>query len=466
MQISSPTSQIVSIDPQLCTGCRRCAEVCPVDAVIGKPHEPQTIDTFRCVMCGQCVLICSAFLSPFDENANLLPKLRQERGITTDDPAPVFAANHRMDRQKVADMLSDPSGISMVQCAPAVRVSIAEEFGLAPGTLAPGQLAASLRRLGFDHVYDTIFAADVTIMEESAELLQRIASGGELPMFTSCCPGWVRYVETAWPDLIPHLSSCKSPQQMAGALFKTYGAEIAGKQAKDIASVAIMPCTAKKFEATRPEMATDNIPDVDAVLTVTELAAMLKERGIRLDQLPEEEFDTPLGLYSGAGAIFGASGGVMEAALRTAIAVTTGKDVDESGVVFAKSAEGVFRASVEVAGKTIRAVVVSGLAHAAQMLEKVRQGTADFEFMEVMCCPGGCVAGGGQPKLLPGVDVADAIARRRGSLHRHDKALPVRASHKNPSVTALYENYLEKPLGHRSHTLLHTHYGADAGRHE
>ncbi|BCS88156.1 iron hydrogenase [Pseudodesulfovibrio sediminis] len=463
MPMSSP---IVSIDPQLCTGCRRCAEVCPVNAVVGKLHEPQAIDTARCVMCGQCVLTCSAFMSPFDENAECLPALRRERGLEPDDPTPLFAAHFRVDRGRVAAMLDDPARVSMVQCAPAVRASIAEEFGMAPGTLTPGQLAASLRRLGFDYVYDTVFAADVTIMEESSELLDRINSDGELPMFTSCCPGWVRYVETAWPDLIPHLSSCKSPQQMAGALFKTYGADMAGKGAAEIASVAVMPCTAKKREADRPEMATDGISDVDAVLTVTELAVMLKEKGICLEALPEEPFDIPLGLYSGAGTIFGASGGVMEAALRTAIAVTTGKDVDESGVVFERADEGVFRASVEVAGRTVQAVIVSGLDHATRLLEDVRQGQADFEFMEVMCCTGGCVAGGGQPKLLPGVDVADAIARRRQSLHQHDKALPVRASHKNTSVMALYENYLEKPLGHRSHLLLHTRYGEDAGRQE
>lgn len=462
------SSQVVSIDPMLCTGCRRCADVCPVDAIVGHPNEPQTIDTSRCVLCGQCVLTCAAFLSPFDEGAERMPEIRRERGLAEDDPAPLFAANFRIDRKKVAAMLADPERTTMVQCAPAVRVSIAEEFGKAPGTLTPGKLAASLRRLGFDYVYDTIFAADVTVMEESTELLQRIETGGTLPMFTSCCPGWVRHVETAWPDLIHHLSSCKSPQQMAGALFKSYGAEQAGKTAGEIASVAIMPCTAKKGEAERPEMQNDGHADVDAVLTVTELAAMLKEKGIDLDSLPEEEFDAPLGLYSGAGTIFGASGGVMEAALRTAIATTSGKEVDESGVAFVRSEEepGVLRASVEIGGKTVRGVIVSGLAHVAPVLEAVRSGKADFEFMEVMCCEGGCVAGGGQPKLLPGVDVADAVSRRRKALHDHDRELPVRAAHRNPAVKALYENFLQKPLGELSHKLLHTRYGKEAGRHE
>ncbi|WP_319777133.1 [Fe-Fe] hydrogenase large subunit C-terminal domain-containing protein [Maridesulfovibrio sp.] len=458
-------SQVVSIDSQVCTGCRRCAEVCPVDAIVGIDGEPQSIDTSRCVVCGQCVLTCSAFVSPFDDAAENLPAMRRERGLAENDLAPLFAAHFRNDTKRVAELLADPSLKSMVQCAPAVRTSIAEEYGLAPGTLTPGKLAASLRRLGFDAVYDTIFAADVTIMEESSELLERIKSDGPLPMFTSCCPGWVRYVETAWPDLTDHLSSCKSPQQMAGALFKTYGAEIAGVGPESIASVAVMPCTAKKHEAARPEMQDSGQPDVDAVLTVTELAAMLKERNINLPEMPEEDFDVPMGLYTGAGVIFGASGGVMEAALRTAIAVTGGDDVCESGVVFFPAGEGVRRATIDVAGRTLRAVIVSGLANAAPLLEDVRAGKADFDFMEVMCCPGGCVAGGGQPKLLPGIDLTDAIARRRGSLHRHDRELPVRASHKNESVVDLYEKFLGKPLGHRSHELLHTHYGTDCGRH-
>ncbi|WP_421899442.1 [Fe-Fe] hydrogenase large subunit C-terminal domain-containing protein [Maridesulfovibrio sp.] len=458
-------SQVVSIDPAVCTGCRRCSEVCPVDAIVGVEGEAQTIDTSKCVICGQCVLACSAFVSPFDDAAENLPAMRFERGLAEKDQLPLFAAHFRNDTKSVAELLDDPSKKSMVQCAPAVRTSIAEEYGLAPGTLTPGQLAASLRRLGFDAVYDTIFAADVTIMEESSELLQRIESGGPLPMFTSCCPGWVRYMETAWPDLTDHLSSCKSPQQMAGALFKTYGAELAGVGPESIASIAVMPCTAKKHEAARPEMQDSGQPDVDAVLTVTELAAMLKAKGINLAEIPEEDFDVPMGLYSGAGVIFGATGGVMEAALRTAIAVTSGKDVSESGVEFTPAGEGIRRASVEVAGKTIRAVIVSGLANAAPLLEDVRAGKADFDFMEVMCCPGGCVAGGGQPKLLPGVDLADAIAKRRGGLHRHDKELPVRASHKNEAVSALYDKFLGEPLGHRSHELLHTHYGNKSGGH-
>ncbi|WP_027186285.1 [Fe-Fe] hydrogenase large subunit C-terminal domain-containing protein [Desulfovibrio inopinatus] len=460
------STPIISIDPALCTGCRRCASVCPVDAIIGYEHEPQSIDTARCVICGQCVQMCSAFLSPFDDIDLDPATIRRTRGVPENDPSPLFAAHFQSHREDVAAMLADPSKTTMVQCAPAVRASIAEEFGLAPGTLTPGQLAAALRRLGFDAVYDTVFAADVTIMEESTELLERVASGGPLPMFTSCCPGWVRSVETTWPDLLPHLSSCKSPQQMAGALFKTYGAQLAGIDAKDIASISIMPCTAKKFEAARPEMNASGERDVDAVLTVTELAAMLKQRGIDLTTLPDETFDVPMGLYSGAGAIFGATGGVTEAALRTAIAVTSGNDVCESGVKFTPAGEGVVRATVEIAGKPIRAVIVSGLAHARPLLEAVRTGTADFDFMEVMCCTGGCVAGGGQPKLLPGLDKADAIARRRASLQRHDKELPVRASHKNPAVVALYENFLEKPLGHRPHTLLHTHYGDDTEGHE
>lgn len=458
--------QIVAIDPALCTGCRRCAAVCPVGAINGPEHESQRIDTERCVLCGQCVQICSAFASPFDDAAADLPALRRTRGLPERSAEPLFAAHFRSDVEAVAAMLANPTRTTMVQCAPAVRASIAEEYGLAPGTLTPGQLAAALRRLGFDAVYDTNFGADVTIMEESAELLQRLGAGGPLPMFTSCCPGWVRHLETAWPDLLGHLSSCKSPQQMVGALFKTYGAELAGVRAESVASVAVMPCTAKKFEAARPEMRASGQRDVDAVLTVTELAAMLKARGIILPALPDESFDAPLGLYTGAGAIFGASGGVMEAALRTAVAVTTGTDVCESGVTFVPAGPGVVRATVAVAGRSVRAVVVSGLANAWPLLQALRDGAADFDFMEVMCCPGGCVAGGGQPKLLPGTDVAAAIARRRDSLRRHDRELALRASHKNPAVVALYDSFLGKPLGHRAHELLHTHFGQAAGGHE
>jgi len=457
---------IVSIDPALCTGCRRCAAICPVGAVMGRDGQAQTIDAARCVLCGQCVQICSAFASPFDDEPCDPAALRRARGLAENDPAPLFAAHFKDARADVAALLADPAKTTMVQCAPAVRAAVAEEFGLPPGSLTPGKLAAALRRLGFDAVYDTTFAADVTIMEESAELLARLESGGTLPLFTSCCPGWVRYLETSWPDLLPHLSSCKSPQQMAGALFKSYGATLAGIAPESIASVAVMPCTAKKFEAARPEMQAGGRPDVDAVLTVVELAALLKARGIDLPALPDEPFDAPLGCYSGAGVIFGASGGVMEAALRTAIAVTTGVEVAPSGVEFAPDGDGVRRAVVTVAGRTVRAVVVSGLTHAAGLLEAARAGQADFDFMEVMCCPGGCVAGGGQPKLLPGLDVAAAIARRRDALAAHDRELSLRASHQNPAVVALYETFLEKPMGRRAHQLLHTRYGEAAGGHE
>lgn len=452
-------SPIIAIDPALCTGCRRCAAVCPVGAVNGRDGEAQTIDAARCVLCGQCVQICSAFAAPFDDAPRDLAAMRRERGLPEDDPAPLFAAHCRSDRAAATALLADPTRPAMVQCAPAVRAAVAEEFGLPPGSLTPGKLAAALRRLGFAAVYDTNFAADVTIMEESAELLSRLESGRTLPMFTSCCPAWVRHLETAWPDLLAHLSSCKSPQQMAGALFKTYGAMLDGITAEAVASVSVMPCTAKKYEAARPEMRASGFPDVDVVLTVVELAALLKARAIDLPGLPDEPFDAPMGLYSGAGTIFGASGGVMEAALRTAIALTTGREVAESGVVFRPDGEGVSRADIEVAGKTVRAVVVSGLARATRLLEAVRAGTADFDFLEVMCCPGGCVAGGGQPKLLPGVDAAAAIGSRREALLAHDRELATRASHQNPAIRSLYETFLEEPLGHRSHALLHTHYG-------
>ena len=463
---SPATRPVVAIDPELCTGCRRCAAVCPVGAVAGEDGRPQTIDAARCVLCGQCVQICAAFAGPFDEPPRGMAALRRRRGLSEAATGPLFAAHGRCDIDAAAAVLADPGRVSMVQCAPAVRASLAEEFGLPPGSLTPGRLAAALRRLGFAAVYDTTFAADVTIMEEGTELLARLESGRELPMFTSCCPGWVRHLETAWPDLLPHLSSCKSPQQMAGALFKTYGAQLAGVTAGQTGSVAVMPCTAKKAEAARPEMAASGARDVDVVLTVTELATLLKARGIDLSSLPDESFDAPLGLYSGAGTIFGASGGVMEAALRTLLALTAGREAAESGVAFAPAGPGARRAAIDLGGRTVAALVVSGLANAAPFLERVRRGEADFQFMEVMCCPGGCVAGGGQPKLLPGVDAAAAVETRRQALARHDAALPVRASHANPAVTALYEAFLGKPLGETSHRLLHTAYGPEAGRKE
>jgi ferredoxin hydrogenase len=432
-----------------------------VEAIAGRDGEAHRIDPARCVLCGQCVQLCTAFAGPFDEPAQDVAAICRARGLPGTS-GPVFAAHSRCDIAAAQALVADAAKTSMVQCAPAVRVTLAEEFGLPPGTLTPGTLAAALRRLGFAEVYDTTFAADVTIMEESAELLSRLTSGNALPLFTSCCPAWVRHVETSWPGLIPHLSSCKSPQQMAGALFKSYGAQLAGRDPAAVASVSIMPCTAKKYEAARPELASreTGLPDVDVVLTVAELAVWLKEAGIDLTQLPDEPFDAPLGRYSGAGVIFGASGGVMEAALRTALAVVDGDSAGapQSGIVFQPAGPGVSRAEFSLGGRSLAAVVVSGLANAAPLLAAVAEGRADFQFMEVMGCPGGCVAGGGTPKLLPGVDVAASVAARREALYRHDRELPVRRSHENPAVAELYATFLEKPLSHRSHELLHTVY--------
>lgn len=447
---------IIHIDEQLCTGCRRCAAVCPVDAIIGEPGHPQTIDAHRCVVCGQCVQICTAYAADNESTIASRAVKLQERGQLPNVREPLFAAYSSGDIQKVKAVLADPKRFKVVQCAPAVRVSLAEEFGLPFGTLTPGKMAAALRRLKFDRIYDTNFAADVTIMEEGSELIGRVMSGERLPMFTSCCPAWVKHAETAAPELLEHLSSCKSPMQMGGALFKTYGAELDGIAPSDIFSVAVMPCTCKKFECSREEMSVDGCREVDLVITTRELASLIKDQGIDFIHLPDEPFDSPLGKYSGAGTIFGATGGVMEAAIRTGYELITHEQIPNLQLDFVRGEEGIRTAEVQIGELELKVAVVAGLKYVDAVLAKVAEGTCPYHFIEVMACPEGCVSGGGQPKLLLETQRKMAYQARKSALYRHDSHQKVRKSHENPDIIKLYKDFLGEPLGHTSHHLLHT----------
>ncbi|RDV83270.1 NADH-dependent [FeFe] hydrogenase, group A6 [Ammonifex thiophilus] len=426
-------------DPNKCIACRRCVTVCEnvqtvgvlelqkVDgqAIVGVKGGVPLAET-NCVQCGQCALVC-----------------------------PVGAIYERDDTDKVWAALADPTKHVVVQTAPAVHVTIGEMFGMPVGTDATGKIVAALRRLGFDAVFDTNFAADLTIMEEGSELLERIEKGGVLPQFTSCSPGWIKFLEHFYPELLPHVSSCKSPQQMLGPVVKTYYAQKKGIDPKDVVMVSIMPCTAKKFEAARPEMNASGYRDVDIVLTSRELGRMIKEAGIDFANLPDENYDDPFGTGTGAGQIFGATGGVMEAALRTAYELATGKTLPKLDFVEVRGMKGVKEAAVELNGKTIKVLVAHGLANARLLMEKLKAGELkDYHFIEVMTCPGGCIGGGGQP--IP--TTTEIREQRIAGIYERDKKLPYRKSHENPDIKKLYEEFLGKPLSHKSHELLHTKY--------
>lgn len=449
---------VINIDKNICTGCRECANVCPAYAIIGEQGEPQTIDTDKCVMCGQCVQKCKSYVSIVTHGEEAYAKVRKERNLPETVEEPLFAAYNVCHLDEVKKALADPNVVTMVQAAPAVRVAIAEDFGAPLGTLAAGKMAAALRKIGFDYVYDTNFSADLTIMEEGTELISRVTKGGVLPMFTSCCPAWVTYLERNYPELKAHLSSCKSPQQMLGAVFKTYGAQINNIDPAKIFSVSVMPCTCKEFECSREEMKDSGYQDVDVVITTRELAYLIKEMGIDFNALPDEEFDSPLGDYTGAGNIFGVTGGVMEAAIRTGYELITKKPIPDVNVTAVRSTEGFRTANIQVGDLTLKVGVVTGLKNVVPVLEAVKAGTLDLHFIEVMTCPEGCVSGGGEPKLLEDTDREEAYAARRQSTFAHDENLPLRKSHENPSIKKIYEDYLKEPNGHVSHHLLHTEY--------
>ncbi len=433
-------------DNSKCISCRRCVATCTnvqkigaigvsnrgFRSVIGSVFGRSLADT-PCINCGQCITAC-----------------------------PVGALHEKESIDDVWAALGDPTKHVVVQPAPAVRVGIGEEFGLPIGTRCTGKLAAALRLLGFDRVFDTDFGADLTIMEEGTELLSRLNDkNAVLPMITSCSPGWVKYCESFYPEFIENLSSCKSPHEMEGAIIKSYYAEKNGIDPKDIYVVSVMPCTAKKFEASREELAANGYPDVDAVLTVRELARMIKQAGIDFARLPDADFDDVLGDSTGAGVIFGVTGGVMEAALRTVYEVVTGKTLENVNFHAVRGMQGIKEAEIDLDGRIVRVAVASGSGNAHDLLEKIKAGEATYDFVEIMGCPGGCVNGGGMP-IVNAKDKMYIEPRelRAAGLYDEDEAKTIRKSHENPSIQKLYSEYLGEPNSHRAHELLHTHYVA------
>lgn len=428
-------------DNNKCILCRRCVAVCSEVQGIGviganeRGFKTYIGSAFNmglgetsCVSCGQCIAVC-----------------------------PVGAISEKDFTKQVMAEIADPEKTVLVQTAPAVRVALGECFGLPVGTNVEGKMVAALRKLGFDKVFDTDFAADLTIMEESHEFIDRVQNGGVLPMITSCSPGWVKYCEHYFPDMTENLSTCKSPQQMFGAAAKTYYAEKMGIDPKNIVMVSIMPCTAKKFETGRDDENATGVPDVDYALTTRELGRMIERAGINFHALPDEKFDEPLGISTGAGVIFGATGGVMEAALRTAVHTLTGEDVVELPEL--RGTKGIKEAVYKVGDMDIKVAVASGLKNAKELLEKVQKGEADYQFIEIMGCPGGCVNGGGQPQQPASVrNFVDLRAERAKVLYDIDKAMPVRKSHENPAIKEIYAEYFGEPGSHKAHEVLHTKY--------
>ncbi len=430
-------------DPNKCVLCRRCVSMCKkiqtvsvIDTVnrgfdtIVSPAFNRSLMDVPCTMCGQCITVC-----------------------------PTGALREKDETDIVWEALANKDLHVVVQTAPAVRVALGEEFGMPIGTRVTSNMIASLRRLGFEKVFDTDTAADLTIMEEGTELLDRIKNGGKLPLITSCSPGWIKFCEHYYPEFIDNLSSCKSPHEMMGAVLKTYYAEKTGIDPKKIFVVSIMPCTAKKFESKRPELYEDGNADVDVVLTTRELARMIREAGIDFALLPERHFDNPFGEATGAAVIFGATGGVMEAALRTVAEILEGKSIDEIEYKQVRGVEGIKEATVMAGGIEIKAAVAHGLGNARKLLDKIKSGKANYHFIEIMGCPGGCVNGGGQPIQPSSVrSWIDLRALRAKAIYEEDKDLPIRKSHENPAIKMLYKDYFDAPGSHKAHELLHTHY--------
>jgi len=433
--ISSPS---IIRDPDKCILCGKCVRVCEeiqgvgaIDfvqrgskAYVGTAFN-QGLNVSSCINCGLCILVC-----------------------------PTAALSEHKYVNEVLQALADPAKTVVVQHAPAVSVSIAEEFGLKPGTDFDGKMVAALRRAGFARVFDTSFAADLTIMEEGSELVHRVQHGGVLPMFTSCSPGWVKFVEQFYPEFLPNVSTCKSPQQMMGAVIKSFFAEKMQLDPKQIVSVSVMPCTAKKFESARPEMGRDYVADVDFVLTTRELAELFRIAGVNPAVLEPEAADTPFGERSSAGKLFGASGGVMEAAVRSAYFLLTGGEMQDYKIQDLRGLKGCKELRVRIGDLDLGAAVVSSLRQARTLLDEIKAGRRDIHFIEVMTCPGGCINGGGQPI---GADL-DAVKARMLALYQIDRDDRLRVSHKNESVQRLYAEFLGQPLGHKSHELLHTRY--------
>lgn len=436
-ELDKTTPSIVR-DYNKCIKCRRCVSVCEkVQGVevlyptqrshkaIISPGYKKNLKDATCSFCGQCIHAC-----------------------------PVAAIKEKDDVERVWEAIEDETKHVVIQVAPALRVALGEEFGLEPGTLVTDKLVTACQRLGFDKVFDTVFTADLTIVEEGNELLSRLENDGPLPLLTSCSPGWIKYIEHFHSDLLPNVSSCKSPQQMFGAMAKSYYAEAKEINPEDIVVVSAMPCTAKKFEATRKEMEVNGNRDVDLVLTTRELAKMLKMTGINLLNLPGSEFDDPLGIATGAGDIFGVTGGVMEAALRTVYEKVTGEELESLEFSAVRGLDGVKEASVELAGQEVKIAVINGLGNVDEVLNAVKNGTKEYEFIEVMTCPGGCVGGGGQP--IPTNE--EVVIQRTAGLYSLDQSKEIRKSHENPVVKKLYEEYLGEVGGDKPHSLLHTTY--------